>query len=117
MSELSTFPVIDPAFELRHRLARALEIADLTNEQMAEVLGVSTTTIRNYVSGRTSPKDGMLRQWALRCGVPYQWLKTGEVDSITPNTPGEQGNLSSRWNSVRPGQVLPFRGRSASTAA
>lgn len=40
---------------------------------MGDLLGVSGGTMSNYLSGRTSPKDGMIRQWALRCGVPYEW--------------------------------------------
>ncbi|MFZ5875162.1 MAG: helix-turn-helix domain-containing protein [Nitrospirota bacterium] len=66
-----------PPFELTHRLARALEHAHLSNEDMAEHLGCAETTIRNYLSGRTHPRRPTIRDWALRCGVPFEWLNDG----------------------------------------
>lgn len=67
-----------PQFETRHRLALALEAAEVDVDEMAEDLGVSDTTIYNYMSGARNPKLGMIKQWALRCQVPWQWIATGE---------------------------------------
>lgn len=75
MSE-QTAPGI-PAFELRHRLARALEQAGVSNEQMAAEIGRGVTTIRNYLKGRTIPERAVLVTWSLRCGVPFDWLAYG----------------------------------------
>lgn len=67
-----------PAFELRHRLALALEYADLRPEDMAEEIGRSATTIRNYLAGRTRPTRAVLFTWAARTGVPFEWLEQGK---------------------------------------
>ena len=41
----------------------------------------------NYLSGRTKPGKAVMRVWALRCGVPYVWLATGEVPKDNPGGP------------------------------
>jgi transcriptional regulator with XRE-family HTH domain len=63
-----------PQFELRHRLRRALEVADVKPETMAAELGKNVTTIRNYLAGRTVPHRASLIVWALFCGVDPDWL-------------------------------------------
>jgi transcriptional regulator with XRE-family HTH domain len=93
-----------PTFELRHRLDLALEHAGVTPDDMAEVLGVSPTTVRNYRAGRTTPNRATLRVWALKCGVPFGWLLTGEIDLTGP---GEQGESPTKW--LAPVTVLQHR--------
>jgi transcriptional regulator with XRE-family HTH domain len=69
-----------PTVELHHRMAIAMEFASVTRSEMAEYLGVSGNTISNYTKGHTAVPTSVQRLWALRCGVPYQWLVTGEYD-------------------------------------
>lgn len=64
---------------MRHRLALALEAADVEPEEMADTLGVSRATVYNYMAGTRNPKLGMVKQWALRCYVPWEWIVTGEL--------------------------------------
>lgn len=63
---------------------KALAHAGVTHLEMAEHLGVNPSTMRTWTSGRIRPRAGMLRQWALRCGVPYEWLLNGWVTGDTP---------------------------------
>jgi transcriptional regulator with XRE-family HTH domain len=72
-----------PDWDLHHRLARALEWADVSAEEMAEILGVHVNSIYNYASGRRIPKRGFIRLWAARCGVPPDWLETGDTTSTS----------------------------------
>lgn len=67
-----------PAFELRHRLALALEVAGLSREDIASELDVHRNTISNYLNGKTAPTRAVLIAWSLRTGVPLQWLASGE---------------------------------------
>jgi transcriptional regulator with XRE-family HTH domain len=90
-----------PTFEMRHRLSLALEASGVTAADMAVELGVSETTIRNYRAGRTTPNRSTLRVWALKCGVPLEWILTGEIDL---RGPGEQGEPPTKWLGV--GQVV-----------
>lgn len=69
-----------PRFELRHRLARALEWGQVSREEMAVEVGVGVTTIRNYLRGSTLPTRATVEVWARRCGVPFDWLLHGDAD-------------------------------------
>lgn len=95
-----------PPWQLHHRLGRALEHGGVKVNEMGQILGVSPATMSNYLSGRTSPKAGMMRQWAIRCGVPYEWLQTGETTSTGPNSPGGQGITGTGCYEDSPGQVV-----------
>jgi len=71
-----------PQFDLRHRMALALEKEQVSREEMARILGVHLNTIGNYLTGRTDPPRSVLISWALRCDVPLEWLISGD-----PNPP------------------------------
>lgn len=67
-----------PEFEMRHRMALALEYGSVDVNEMARELGSSRTTISNYLHGRTRPRRSDLVVWALRCGVPFEWIVEGD---------------------------------------
>ena len=67
---MSTYTV--PTFELHHRLGLALEAADVEPGEMAATLGLAKNTIYAYMAGTRKPKLGMVKQWAMRCQVPWQ---------------------------------------------
>jgi transcriptional regulator with XRE-family HTH domain len=67
-------------FGLPDRLGKALSVAGVPSNDMADYLGISRTTISNYINGRTEPKKQTLRLWAVRTGVPLEWLETGHLD-------------------------------------
>lgn len=87
------------------RLRKALEHAGLSNQGMADYLGVSRNTVSNYIHGRG--KRGIDKRtrmlWAERCGVSYQWLLTGMATESRCNP------QTSKWatSSVRAGLVGP----------
>lgn len=86
-----------PRFEQRHRLLLALEDAGVSKHEMAEILGVGETTIRNYLTGRTHPSLATVKMWALRCDVPWQWIATGEEPY---GGPGGQVIPCTKWLAV-----------------
>lgn len=63
-----------PQFEMRHRMSLALEYGSVSINEMAQHLGASRTTISNYLHGRTQPRRADLIAWAMKCGVPFEWL-------------------------------------------
>lgn len=85
-----------PRFELRHRMALALEWAEVGKTDMAEHLGTHRNTVTNYLSGRTAAPVAVLRVWALRCGVPYRWLLDGADDG--PDGTPDRGSSQSACN-------------------
>jgi len=65
------------------RLNKALEASGVSSNEMADYLDVSRTTISNYINGRTEPKRSTLRDWAMRTGVPLEWLESGKLPTET----------------------------------
>lgn len=67
-----------PEFQMRHRLQLAREKAGYSREQLAAAMDVSRNTVTNAEAGRTAPRKIMLNAWALACGVPVDWIITGQ---------------------------------------
>lgn len=85
-----------PTWTVGDRLAKALDHADVSVQEMAEYLGISRNTVGNYIAGRTHARRGTVLAWALRTGVPAEWLLTGEVPADpTPEGGSTQGVVSS----------------------
>lgn len=86
-------------FRLRHRLLLALELGGLGVQEMAEYLGLSRNTVSSYLHDRSTPTKAVLRAWAARCDVSFEWLATGE-------NPG-QGYQGARLNPLPDGPAAP----------
>jgi transcriptional regulator with XRE-family HTH domain len=67
-----------PAWRLCDRLRRAREFVDLDQADLARELGISRNSVGNYEREVTRPRRAVLLAWALRCGVPFEWLADGE---------------------------------------
>jgi transcriptional regulator with XRE-family HTH domain len=70
-------PGIIPEFRIGDRLRRAREITGLDRKDFAAEVGVSRSTVSNVENGVTTPSRLVVRAWALRTGVPADWLETG----------------------------------------
>lgn len=67
-----------PEWDVTDRLRKALKHAGLGPGDMAAELGVSRNTVTNYLNGHTRIPGPALRLWAMRTGVPREWLETGK---------------------------------------
>ena len=74
-----------PQFDLADRLRKALRVADVPVQEIADYLGVSRNTVGSWINGRVVPQTAFIRLWAMRTGVPFEWLATGE--SPHPDNP------------------------------
>jgi transcriptional regulator with XRE-family HTH domain len=78
-----------PRFDVRDRLRKARECVGLDQRELADEIDVSRNTVVNYENGATQRlKPLVLKQWALRTGVPYEWLTTGEETLHAPDGGG-----------------------------
>jgi transcriptional regulator with XRE-family HTH domain len=68
--------ITNPVWTLGDRLAKAREHAGLTQEEMAERMGVSHSSIAKYENDAAQPRRFLTRmeQWAAICGVELNWL-------------------------------------------
>jgi len=74
-------------FDLADRMRKALRIADLGVSDMADYLGVSRNAVSTWINGRITPKRQTLLLWAMRTGVPAEWL----LNAPTPPTGKDEG--------------------------
>lgn len=86
-SPASTSTELIPQWTLGDRLSKALRHADISVNDMADYLTRGRNTIGNYMSGRTRPPRAVLIAWALRTGVPLEWIETGEAPGTTDDGP------------------------------
>ena len=84
-----------PTVQLHHRLAIAMEHAGVNRGELAELLGVTPTTITNYTRGHNPVPRSVLLVWAMRCGVSLDWLEHGE-ESTGDDDPGMAARLDRR---------------------
>lgn len=70
-----------PEWDVADRLRKALRQADVSVQQMATYLGVTRRSVGNWINGHFPPSTQTLRLWALRTGVPFEWLSTGKIPS------------------------------------
>jgi len=73
MSE-QTNSLLDPEWDVADRMKKALRVADIGVQEMADYLGVARNTVSTWINGRITPSKQTLRLWSLRCGVRYEWL-------------------------------------------
>lgn len=80
-----------PDWTVGWRMQRALTHAGLHVEEMADELGVSRSTVSRWVNDKGPVRPIYLKQWALRCGVPFEWLQTGAVGPAGQGSHGSTG--------------------------
>lgn len=102
-----------PQLTLGWRLRMALEHGSVSRQEIAAELGVDPATITRWTHDvGAPPKVAYKKQWALRCGVPYEWLVSGNTelggDSELTVTSPRSGDIPTRRN---------LTGRRSSTAA
>jgi transcriptional regulator with XRE-family HTH domain len=67
-----------PEWTLGWKLQRSLAHAGVSVQEMADELGVSRGTISRWCNDHNRPRRSDLRLWALRTGVPLEWLMGNE---------------------------------------
>jgi transcriptional regulator with XRE-family HTH domain len=62
------------AWTLGDRMRKARRTAGLSTADLAAELGVHQTTVTKFEADTAVPRIGYLRLWAIRCGVPLEYL-------------------------------------------
>lgn len=113
-----------PEWDIADRMRKALRSSGVGVQEIADYLSVGRNTVSNWINGRIQPSVQSQRLWALRTGVSYQWLSTGESE----NRPSPQGGGggdddglpgvdSNHQPAGYPGRVVGFPGSSRTLAA
>lgn len=69
-----------PEWDTADRMRKALRASRVSVATIAEHVGVRRETVSTWLAGRHHPSVAVLRLWALRTGVPYEWLRYGTDD-------------------------------------
>lgn len=62
-------------------MRKSLTFAGMGVGEMSEYLGVTRETVSRWMNGKNPVGRQSLRLWALRTGVPFEWLETGNAPS------------------------------------
>ena len=89
-------------FDKADRMRRALRVSDVGVQEMADYLGVARNTVSTWINGRIVPNRQTMRLWALRTGVPLEWLETGDLPGGGPGVK----STGSPLRLVRPSGVI-----------
>ncbi len=76
-----------PEFTLGDRLRKARELTGLTVRQFAAEIGVSHGTITNAEGDRRGVRPITIKAYAMRSGVPVEWLQTGRTPTLPTDDP------------------------------
>ena len=91
----------------------SLRHAGLGVQEMAAYLDVSRNAVSNWINDRVTPSKQTMRLWALRCGVPLEWLETGKA----PTLPSGPGSYTTRDSNPEPADLESMRARRTARSA
>lgn len=66
-----------PEIRIHQRLMIARQYVDLNQQELARILGVTTSTVQRAEAGQTRPRRTTLMAWSMATGVNLHWLETG----------------------------------------
>lgn len=91
-----------PQILVQHRLRIAREFAGLEQTELADLMSVTRSTISKAENGTGVPRRTTIKLWAMACGVPEQWILTGDEPPSRPDDP------NSGLRIIRPNPRLGF---------
>lgn len=94
-------------WDIADRMRKALRHSGLSVQDIARYLGVSRNTVSTWINGRIEPSLQTLRLWALRTGVPFEWLRYGHNGTSAP--PPGPGKTFNPRGSVNSGKLNSYR--------
>jgi transcriptional regulator with XRE-family HTH domain len=71
-----------PEWTIGDRMLKSRTVAGLTQTELADYLGMSRVSLSRYETGHNRPPLTVLRLWAMRCGVPLDWLRYGDAPPL-----------------------------------
>ena len=76
-----------PAFTIGDYLRKAREHAGLEQTELASEIGISRGTVTNYERGHVTPRKAVVMAWAMRTGVPVEWITSLGKTKPRPDSP------------------------------
>lgn len=83
-----------PVFTIGDRLRKSRERIGLKQADFAAEIDISARSVHNYENETVSPRRIVLKAWALRTGVPLEWLETGNIPADNNGGDGDEGMVN-----------------------
>ncbi|MFT4128252.1 MAG: helix-turn-helix transcriptional regulator [Gordonia sp. (in: high G+C Gram-positive bacteria)] len=83
-------------------MRKSLRTSGVGVQEMADYLDVSRNAVGTWINGRVNPSVQTIRLWALRTGVPFVWLQTGETPAGPDDGPGGGSECAIRDSNPEP---------------
>lgn len=93
LRSMSNTDVQTPRWTLGEHLRKAREGAGLSQQDLADKLGLSRRSVTTYERDEVVPKHTTLKKWALCCEVPLDWLVNAYIDQQFRTTAQSWGAL------------------------
>lgn len=75
---------------MKDRIKKIRKELDLTQQKLADQLGIQRNTIAMYEMGRTLPSDAIIRSICREFDVNEEWLRTGKGEMFIEMSKDEQ---------------------------
>lgn len=85
-----------PEWTLGDRLRKARQVTGMTTRQFATEIGVAQGTVTGAENDTRQPRRITLLAYAMRTGVPIEWIETGETPT---GTDPDGGGKWAHWGS------------------
>lgn len=95
-----------PQFHRGDRLRKARELAGIGSEEMAERMGVSRFTVRNWEKNGTMKRHA-IAQWAVITDVSADWLESGMDTALEGRTASTRCYVHRPQRTLRSRAILP----------
>lgn len=89
-----------PTWTVGDRLRKAREITGLDRQAWAHELGIARNSVAKYEASDEVPRQVVLLAWAMRSGVPVEWLASGET-APTPPTSDAPSEINTDYSQIR----------------
>lgn len=96
-----------PSFTRGDRLRKARQLTGLTTREFADEIGVSQKSVTDAEGDRVTPRRITLMAYAMRTGVPIEWLETGQA----PTMPSGPEGYTTRDSNPEPADLSLWRAR------
>ena len=72
-------------YSMKERIKKLRKELGLTQQEMADLVGIKRAAISNYEIGRNDPSDSVISLFCREFGVSEKWLRTGDGDMFVPH--------------------------------
>lgn len=96
-----------PRWDLADRMRKSLRHAEMSVQEMADYLDVDRSTVSTWINNRIYPPFATQRLWAMRTGVPFEWLHHGDMQpcelELVPVSAGQgrSGRYSTKMHKLQ----------------